>query len=82
MVGLQLAAPDVVDQPHGLKRVLVDRIGMVHVELGLADDPAPFGQEPAQQTRLVHQGQDTLRVPAPGQDIQKDPRGFRIPTDL
>ena len=47
MVGLQLAARDVVDDADGLQRVLVHRIGVVHVELGLADDPTPFGQEPA-----------------------------------
>ena len=69
MVGLQLAAPDVIDDADGLQRMLVDRVGVIHVELGLADDPAPFRQEPTQQTRLVHQGQDPIRALAMGQDV-------------
>ncbi|MNS88206.1 hypothetical protein D3C72_1221720 [compost metagenome] len=60
VVGLQLAARDVVDDADGLKRMLVDRIGVIHVELGLAGDPPPFGQEPPQQTRLVHDRQDAI----------------------
>ncbi len=60
MVRLQLAARDVVDDPDRLKRVLVHRIGVVHVELGLADDPPPFRHEASQQPRLVHDRQDAI----------------------
>ena len=80
MVGLQLAAGDVVDDADGLQRVLVHRIGVVHVELGLADDPPPFGQEPAQEARLVHDGQGAIRPLAVRQDVQEGARRLRITT--
>jgi hypothetical protein len=51
MVGLQLAAPDVVDDADGLQGVLVDRIGVVHVELGLADDRPIRAEPPSRPSR-------------------------------
>ena len=79
MVGLQLAARDVIDDADGLQRVLVHRIGVVHVELGLADDPSPLRQKPAQQPGLVHHRQRAIRPLPVRQYIQEGAGRARVP---
>ena len=60
----QRAAGDVGDDAHRPQRVLVDGVGVVHVELHLGDDAAELGDEAAQHAGLVHQGQGAVGLPA------------------
>jgi len=55
--------------------VFVDRIGVVHVELGLGDDPAEFGNVAAQKPGLGHHRQGLVRVLAADQQVEKQLRG-------
>ena len=52
---------DVGDDAHGAQGVLVDRVGVVHVELHLGDDAAELRDEPAEHPGLVHQFQGPAR---------------------
>src|SRR5690606_41772436 len=65
-----------------LQGVLVDGVGVVHVELGLADDPAPLRQESAEQTGLVHQGQHPVGPLSVGEDVEEGARRDRKSTRL
>ena len=66
------AGGDVGDHAHGPQRVLVHRVGVVHVELHLGDDAPELGQVAAEHPGLVHQGQGPLRVAAARQHVQED----------
>ena len=78
MVVLERAGLDILEDADGLQGVLVDRIGVVAVELGLADDAGELGQEAAEQTRLVHQAERAVGPLAVGQDVNEGAGGFGI----
>ena len=48
---------EVGDGLDGAQRVLIDRVMMIHVELGLRDDRAEFGDRAAEHAGLVHPAQ-------------------------
>ncbi len=75
-----LVAPvfDAVDDVDGAQRMLIDRIGMVHVELGLGDDAAELGDITAEQACLRHQAQRLVRILAAHQDVEEQPGCVRI----
>ena len=79
MVLGETAIGDPGDHAHRPEGVLVHGVGMVHVELHLGDDAAPFGQVPAKDVGLIHQGQGPLRVAAVGEDIEHDRSRCRVP---
>ena len=79
MVLGETAIGDPGDHAHCPEGVFVHGVGMVHVELHLGDDAAPFGQVPAKDVGLVHQGQGPLRVAAVGKDIEHDRGRCRVP---
>ena len=62
---------DVIDDADGPQGVLVDRVGVVHVELHLGDDPPELRQVAAEHAGLVHQLQRAARLPALGQKVQE-----------
>ncbi len=73
---------DAVDDVDGAQRMLIDRIGMVHVELGLGDDAAEFGDVAAEQAGFRHQAQRLVRVLAAHQDVEEQPGRVRIAAQL
>ena len=60
------------------QRMLVDRVGVVHVVLHLSDDTAEIGNEAAEDARLVHAAQRGFRILTRGQDVQKKAVRLRI----
>ncbi len=82
MVLLEPSRGDVGDHPNGPERVLVDRIGVVHVELHLGDHPAELRDEPAQHPGFVHQGQGAVGALAPRQHVQEGLDRLRIAPQL
>ena len=60
---------DLVQDPDSEKRVLVNRVMMVHVVLHLRDDTTEIGDEAAQDPGLVHPPQRGLRILARGQYV-------------
>ena len=61
MVGLVLTQLNIPDNADSAQGMFIDRIGMIHIELGLTDNMAKFGDIPAQKAGLGHQGQGTVR---------------------
>lgn len=71
---------DAVDDIDSAQGVLIDRIGVIHVELGLGDNSAEFGDITAQQTGFRHHAEGLIRVLSAHQQVKEQPRGFRIAT--
>ena len=79
MVLGKAAIGDPGDHAHRPEGVLIHSVRMVHVELHLGDDAAPFGQVSAKHVGLVHQGQGPLRVATVGEDVEHDRGRCRVP---
>ena len=80
MILHQPASHDVRHHADGAQRVLVDRVGVVHVELHLGHDPPELRQITPQHARFVHQFEGLEGVSAPAQDVEEHLRRHRIPS--
>ena len=78
MVFLQLAGLDARQDADGADRVLVDRVGVVHVVLRLRDDAAEIGHEAAEHAGLVEAAQRRLRIVARRQHLHEQAVGLGI----
>ena len=73
----ELALLDAVQDADGPDRVLVHRIGVVHVVLHLRHDPAERRNQAAEHTGLVHPPERDIGRPGRGQHVQEQFGGFR-----
>ena len=71
MVFAQFAALDPGQQADGADRVFVHGIVVIHVELHLRVDAAEFGDEPAENARLVEGAQGLFGVAAAGEQFHE-----------
>ena len=69
--GLRRGRGRVGQDADGAQGVLVHRVGVVHVELHLADDAPELRDEAAEHAAVVHQGQGLLGAPPVGQDVEE-----------
>ena len=74
-----VAAPvfEIGDGLDGAQRVLIDRVMMIHVELGLRDDRAEFGDRAAEHAGLVHAAQGEAGLLAAEDGVEDQRAGFR-----
>ena len=68
---------EIGDGLDGAQRVLIDRVMMIHVELGLRDDRAEFGDRAAEHAGLVHAAQGEAGLLAAEDGIEDQRAGFR-----
>ena len=78
MVFLERARFDLREDSDGADRVLVDRVGVIHVVLRLRDHPAEIGHEAAEHAGLVEAPQRRLRIVARRQHLHEQPVRFRV----
>ena len=81
MIVGQAPAGDVGDHADRPQGVLIDRVGVVHVELHLGHDPPELRQIASQHASLIHQPERALRITASGQDVQEHLGGGPVTAD-
>ncbi len=79
---LSLARLDIVQDPDGVDRMLVDRVHVVHVVLHLRHDAAEVRHEAAEDAGLVHAAERRLRVLPRRQDLHEEPVRLGIVPEL
>ncbi len=80
---LDHAMLDIREDADREQRMLVDRIGVIHVVLHLRDDAAEIGDEAAEHAGLVHPAQRDLGIDvARRQDLDEEAVRFRIVAQL
>ena len=78
MVFFQRAVLDARQDADRPDRVLVDRVGVIHVVLRLGDDPAEIGHEAAEHAGLVEATQRRLRIVLRRHHLHEQPVGLGI----
>ena len=78
MVFLEGTRFDARQDPDGADRVLVDRIGVIHVVLRLRDDATEIGNEAAEHTGFVEAPQRRFRVVRRRQHLHEETIGLGI----